>query len=116
MARFRAYVTDSEEEDEDVSMEVPPPKAPKSAEPAVHAGGSSMNQDGTRVATRRWLRLNERFDLRARRRVSGLATEAATRPPARPACLTASHASLAPSTLSSCASSRNALRAAVWRE
>ncbi len=48
MARFRAYVTDSEEEEEDVSMEVPPAKT---AEP--QAEDSSMDEDELRVAPRR---------------------------------------------------------------
>ena len=48
MARFRAYATDSEEEEEDVSMEVPPAKT---AEP--ESEDSSMDEDELRVVPRR---------------------------------------------------------------
>ncbi|KAI0631003.1 nuclear protein 96-domain-containing protein [Trametes polyzona] len=50
MARFRAYVSDSEDES-DVSMEAPPPKPQKPAA-EVRGGDSSMDEDEVRVVAR----------------------------------------------------------------
>ncbi|KAJ2984807.1 hypothetical protein NUW54_g10371 [Trametes sanguinea] len=51
MARFRAYVSDSEEE-EDVSMDAPPPPPAKPAEDDGHAD-ASMDEDEVLLVTRR---------------------------------------------------------------
>lgn len=52
MARFRAYVSDSEEEEDDVSMEAPPPPPTKPAEDDGHAD-ASMEEDEVLLVTRR---------------------------------------------------------------
>ncbi len=52
MARFRAYVTDSEEEEEDVSMEVQPQKAPPVARNPDRDEDDSMDEDDLRAVVR----------------------------------------------------------------
>ena len=52
MARFRAYVTDSEDEEEDVSMEVPPQKPPPVARNHARDEDESMDEDDLQPVTR----------------------------------------------------------------
>ena len=52
MARFRAYVTDSEDEEEDVSMEVPPQKPPPVARNHARDEDDSMDEDDLQPVTR----------------------------------------------------------------